>query len=70
MSDDSVQQRIYGPVEKDLDKVVEELLSQSDRIPENTTAIESDKMVSLEKLIGSLEDNDDVQNVYHNAESK
>jgi geranylgeranyl pyrophosphate synthase len=40
MSDDSVQQRIYGPVEKDLDKVVEELLSQSDRIPENTTGIE------------------------------
>ena len=38
------------------------------RIPENSTAIEETKMESLEKLINTLEDNDDVQNVFHNAE--
>ena len=37
------------------------------RIPENFTDLEADKIESLEKLITTLEDNDDVQNVYHNA---
>ncbi|MEZ4741409.1 MAG: YebC/PmpR family DNA-binding transcriptional regulator [Bdellovibrionota bacterium] len=38
------------------------------RIPENRTAIDADKAASLEKLINVLEDNDDVQNVYHNGD--
>ncbi len=37
-------------------------------VPENNSAIDSDKAVSMQKLIDWLEDNDDVQNVYHNAE--
>ena len=37
-------------------------------IPENSTEINEDQAVSLEKLVGVLEDNDDVQNVYHNAQ--
>ena len=38
------------------------------RIPENTSKVDSDKVATLEKLINILEDNDDVQNVYHNGE--
>ncbi len=37
-------------------------------VPENYSAIDSDKSMSMQKLIDWLEDNDDVQNVYHNAE--
>jgi YebC/PmpR family DNA-binding regulatory protein len=38
------------------------------RVPENYSALDSDKAQSMQKLIDWLEDNDDVQNVYHNAE--
>ncbi|MFW7377801.1 MAG: YebC/PmpR family DNA-binding transcriptional regulator [Oligoflexus sp.] len=38
------------------------------QIPENYTAVEGDKAESLTKMIEALEDHDDVQNVYHNAE--
>jgi transcriptional/translational regulatory protein YebC/TACO1 len=38
------------------------------RVPENYSALDSEKAVSMQKLIDWLEDNDDVQNVYHNAE--
>ncbi len=38
------------------------------KIPKNTTEIPEDKSETLEKLINVLEDNDDVQNVYHNGE--
>jgi YebC/PmpR family DNA-binding regulatory protein len=37
-------------------------------IPENFTKVDPDKVPSLEKLINALEDNDDVQNVYHNGD--
>ncbi len=38
------------------------------RLPETAAKLEADKVPSLEKLINALEDNDDVQNVYHNGE--
>lgn len=38
------------------------------RIPENSTPVPADKVEALEKLIAVLEDNDDVQNVYHNGD--
>lgn len=38
------------------------------RIPENTTKLDADQSESLQKLIDTLEDKDDVQNVYHNGE--
>ena len=37
-------------------------------VPENYQALEADKVDSFTRLIDTLEDNDDVQNVYHNAE--
>ncbi len=36
--------------------------------PQNTIGVEGDKAASVMKLIDSLEDNDDVQNVYANFE--
>ena len=39
------------------------------RVPENHTTLDSEKTVSMQKLIDWLEDHDDVQNVYHNAET-
>ena len=38
------------------------------KIPDNTNASEKSDAIKLLKLIDALEDNDDVQKVYHNAE--
>lgn len=37
------------------------------RIPENTSDVEADRVEKVQKMVDLLEDNDDVQNVYHNA---
>ena len=37
-------------------------------IPQNTVAPDTATAAKVRKLIDMLEDNDDVQNVYHNAE--
>jgi len=37
-------------------------------VPTNTVAIPADAMKSINKMLDLLEDNDDVQNVWHNAE--
>ncbi len=47
---------------------IEADVSEITRLPENYTAVDADKSETLGKLIDMLEDNDDVQNVYHNAE--
>ena len=47
---------------------VDPIFSELTRIPENHIPLDGDKALSLEKLINVLEDNDDVQNVYHNGE--
>lgn len=41
--------------------------SEVAKVPDTTAALESDAAVKLLKLIDLLEDNDDVQKVYHNA---
>ena len=38
------------------------------RIPENQTRVDGKQAEAIQKLVDGLEDNDDVQNVYHNAE--
>lgn len=60
----------------DFSKVREELAKNSlefaeaeiKYIPQTTTVVGGDDAVKLERLIDALEDNDDVQNVYHNWE--
>lgn len=39
-----------------------------DMIPQNTVALDADQTTRFEKMIDALEDLDDVQNIYHNAE--
>ena len=38
------------------------------RIPQNTVSLSEEQQESIIKMIDMLEENDDVQNVYHNAE--
>jgi YebC/PmpR family DNA-binding regulatory protein len=59
----------FNELKETLDKKgLEADVAEIMRVPENYSAIDSDKAVSMQKLIDWLEDNDDVQNVYHNAE--
>ncbi|WP_129139422.1 YebC/PmpR family DNA-binding transcriptional regulator [Modicisalibacter coralii] len=50
----------FGEIEFDVDEI--------QFIPQTTTAVEGDDVAMFEKLIDTLNDLDDVQNVYHNAE--
>jgi YebC/PmpR family DNA-binding regulatory protein len=59
----------FNELKETLDKMgLEADVAEIMRVPENYTAVDSEKAQSMQKLIDWLEDNDDVQNVYHNAE--
>ncbi len=63
------QPSAFNDLKDALDKTgVEADVAEVGMIPENYSAIDAAKSESLTKLIDFLEDNDDVQNVYHNAE--
>ncbi|MDE6188956.1 MAG: YebC/PmpR family DNA-binding transcriptional regulator [Clostridia bacterium] len=59
-----------GSVRENLEKqkTVKILSADVDRIPNNTVKPDKDAQAKVLKLLDMLEDNDDVQNVYHNAE--
>ena len=44
------------------------LSAELDMVPQNTIALDESQSAKFMKMIDALEDNDDVQNVYHNAE--
>ena len=44
--------------------------SENEYVPQNTVTLDENKYASVEKLADALEDLDDVQNVYHNAEQE
>lgn len=45
------------------------LSAEVDKIPQNTVAVtDEDTLSKIQKLLDMLEENDDVQNVYHNAD--
>ena len=45
------------------------LSAEVNKIPQNTVAVDDpDTLKNIQKLLDMLDDNDDVQNVYHNAE--
>lgn len=59
----------FGNVSKKLEKLGIEPESQElQRIPHNTTALSIDDSKIVLRLVERLEDDDDVQNVYHNLE--
>ena len=44
------------------------LSAELDMVPQTTTNLDAEQQVKFEKMLDMLEDNDDVQNVYHNAD--
>lgn len=60
----------FNAVREELEKnkALKILESSIDMIPSNTVVPDSDALPKVLRLIDLLEDNDDVQNVYHNAE--
>jgi YebC/PmpR family DNA-binding regulatory protein len=59
----------FNELKDTLDKMgLEADVAEIMHVSENYSALDSDKALSMQKLIDWLEDNDDVQNVYHNAE--
>mgnify|MGYP002553397136 CR=1 FL=1 len=58
-----------GKVSEALEKGGAKILScEIEYIPSNTVSLDEDAALRMEKLIDSLEDNDDVQGVWHNWE--
>ncbi len=47
---------------------IEYASAELDRIPQNTVRLEAEDRDKLLKMLDAFDDNDDVQNVYHNAE--
>jgi len=59
----------FGSLQAKLEEDGHEVLSSGfERIPHNTTALNPEQVVDVEKLLEKLDDNDDVLNVYHNME--
>lgn len=59
----------YGDIQKHLEDEGYELLHAGfERIPLNTQKLTEEDAVEVEKLLEKLEEDDDVQNVYHNLE--
>ncbi len=56
---------IQGKLEGD---GIEILSSGFERIPQNTTKLAPEQVADIEKLLEKIEEDDDVQNVYHNME--
>lgn len=58
-----------GSIQKYLeDKGVEILSSEFERIPATTTKLDEEQQADVEKLLEKLEEDDDVNNVYHSME--
>lgn len=59
----------FGNVSKKLEELGIEAVSQElQRVPNNTTKLSVDEAKKVLRLVERLEDDDDVQNVYHNLE--
>ena len=57
----------YGAIQKFLEENGYEIVeSNFERIPTDTKTLTEDQAADVEKLIEKLEDDDDVQNIYHN----
>ncbi len=57
----------FGPIQRELEKrKLEVTTAELQRIPNSYKSLEQDKFKLFMKLIDSLEDDDDVQKVYHN----
>ncbi|HET8838414.1 MAG TPA: YebC/PmpR family DNA-binding transcriptional regulator [Flavobacteriaceae bacterium] len=61
----------FGTIQKELeDRNIEILSSGFDRIPQITKSLTEEEEADVEKLLEKIEEDDDVQNVYHTMEEK
>lgn len=61
----------YGAIQKELEERAIEILSSGfERIPQVTKKLEADQVADVEKLLEKIEEDDDVQNVYHTMEEQ
>ena len=59
----------FGAIQKELENRSIEILSSGfDRIPNTMKSLSPDQVEDVEKLLEKIEEDDDVQNVYHNME--
>ena len=59
----------FGAIQKELeDRSLEILSSGFERIPTTTTTLNEEQVADIEKLLEKIEEDDDVQNVYHNMQ--
>tara|TARA_B100001093_G_scaffold519952_1_gene611663 strand:- start:21288 stop:21998 length:711 start_codon:yes stop_codon:yes gene_type:complete len=59
----------FGAIQKELeDRDIEILSSGFERIPITTTALNAEMVADIEKLLEKIEEDDDVQNVYHSMQ--
>jgi len=59
----------FGAIQKYLEENTLEILSSGfERIPANTTKLNEEQQADVEKLLEKLEEDEDVQNVYHSLE--
>ena len=57
----------FGPIQKYLEENDFELVSaEFERIPADTKELNEEQMAEIEKLLGKLEEDEDVTNVFHN----
>ena len=57
----------FGAIQAYLEEnSVEILTSEFERIPHDTKTLDEEQEADVEKLLQKLEEDDDVQNVYHN----
>lgn len=60
----------YGTLQNALEeKSIEIISSGFDRMPQNTIALSPEQVADVEKLLEKLEDDDDINNVYHTMAS-
>lgn len=60
--------QLHAIVKAFVDAKFEIVSSENEYVPINTITLDEEKLASVEKLTDALNDLDDVQNVYHNAE--
>lgn len=59
----------FGTIQKELeDRDIEILSSGFERIPTTTTSLNAEQVADIEKLLEKIEEDDDVQNVYHSMQ--
>ena len=59
----------FGTIQKELEKrQIEIISSEFQRVPKQYKYLKKDDIIAVENLMEAIEEDDDVQNIYHNME--